>query len=84
MSLALAGLGTAVPATRIDQVEAMAVARAVCRPTAEQATWLPGLYSNSGIDTRHDVSVEVFTLEPRVSSDADPGVQEVNGEEAGP
>lgn len=38
----------------------------------------------SGIDTRHDVSVEVFTLEPRVSSDADPGVQEVNGEEAGP
>ncbi|HKI32048.1 MAG TPA: type III polyketide synthase [Gemmataceae bacterium] len=53
MSLALAGLGTAVPATRIDQVEAMAVARAVCRPTAEQATWLPGLYSNSGIDTRH-------------------------------
>jgi predicted naringenin-chalcone synthase len=53
MSMALAGLGTAVPATRITQAEAMAIARALCCRTAEQATWLPGLYVQSGIDTRH-------------------------------
>ena len=53
MSLALAGFGTAVPATRITQAEAMAIARALCCRTDEQATWLPGLYEQSGIDTRH-------------------------------
>jgi predicted naringenin-chalcone synthase len=53
MSLAIVGLGTAVPATRVTQAEAMAVARALCCRTDEQATWLPGLYAHSGIDTRH-------------------------------
>jgi predicted naringenin-chalcone synthase len=53
MSMAIAGLGTAVPVTRVTQAEAMAVARAVCCRTDEQATWLPGLYAHSGIDTRH-------------------------------
>jgi predicted naringenin-chalcone synthase len=53
MSLALVGLGTAVPATRVTQAEAMAIARALCCRTDEQATWLPGLYANSGIATRH-------------------------------
>ena len=53
MSMALAGLGTAVPATRITQDEGMAIARSFCRPTDEQTTWLPGLYKHSGIDTRH-------------------------------
>jgi predicted naringenin-chalcone synthase len=53
MSLALAGIGTAVPATTITQAEALALARALCCRTDEQATWLPGLYAHSGIDTRH-------------------------------
>jgi predicted naringenin-chalcone synthase len=53
MSMALAGLGTAVPATRVTQAEAMAIARAICCTTDEQATWLPGIYHQSGIDTRH-------------------------------
>ncbi len=53
MSLALAGLGTAVPATRVTQAEALAVARALCCRTDEQATWLPGIYAQSGIDARH-------------------------------
>jgi predicted naringenin-chalcone synthase len=53
MPLALAAIGTAVPATRITQAEAMAVARALCCRTEEQATWLPGLYAHSGIETRH-------------------------------
>src|SRR5438067_4321750 len=53
MSMALAGLGTAVPATRVTRAEAMGIARAVCCRTDEQASWLPGLYAQSGIDTRH-------------------------------
>jgi prepilin-type processing-associated H-X9-DG protein len=53
MSMALVGLGTAVPATRITQAEAMAVARTLCCRSDEQATWLPGLYAQSGIETRH-------------------------------
>jgi predicted naringenin-chalcone synthase len=53
MSMAIAGIGTAVPATRVTQAEAMAIARAVCCKTDEQATWLPGLYQQSGIDARH-------------------------------
>jgi predicted naringenin-chalcone synthase len=51
--MALAGIGTAVPAMRLTQAEALAVARTVCCRTDEQATWLPGLYAHSGIDTRH-------------------------------
>jgi predicted naringenin-chalcone synthase len=53
MSMALAGFGTAVPATRVTQAEAMVIARSVCCRTDEQATWLPGLYDQSGIETRH-------------------------------
>src|SRR5947209_6097995 len=53
MSMAIAGLGTAVPAARITQAEALVVARTLCCRTDEQATWLPGLYTQSGIDTRH-------------------------------
>lgn len=53
MTLAILGLGTALPATRLTQAEAMAVARAVCCRTPEQESWLPGLYAHSGITTRH-------------------------------
>jgi predicted naringenin-chalcone synthase len=45
-------MGTALPPTVVSQQEALGVARALCCRTEEQATWLPAMYSNSGIDTR--------------------------------
>jgi predicted naringenin-chalcone synthase len=53
MSLAIASVGTAVPTTRLTQAEAMAVARAVCCRSEEQASWLPDLYGGSGIESRY-------------------------------
>jgi predicted naringenin-chalcone synthase len=53
MSLAILGLGTALPPTTVTQDEAIQIARAVCCGTAEQASWLPALYQGSGIETRH-------------------------------
>lgn len=53
MSLAILAVGTALPPTRLTQAEAMAVARALCCRTPEQASWLPGLYQGSGIVHRH-------------------------------
>lgn len=55
MSLALLAIGTAVPATAFSQTEGLAIAEALCRPTPEQATWLPGVYRGSAIDRRHTV-----------------------------
>jgi predicted naringenin-chalcone synthase len=52
MSLAILAVGTAVPSTILTQAESMAVARAVCCKTEEQASWLPALYRGSGIETR--------------------------------
>jgi predicted naringenin-chalcone synthase len=53
MSLAIRGLGTALPPTTVTQSEAMQIARAVCCGSAEQASWLPALYQGSGIESRH-------------------------------
>ncbi len=53
MTLALVGVGTAVPATVIDQDEALRIARSLCCRTAEQATWLPAMYGHTGIERRH-------------------------------
>lgn len=53
MSLAILGLGTALPATSISQFEAVAVAQRICCRTPEQAAILPGLYRQSGIERRH-------------------------------
>lgn len=55
MSFSILGLGTAVPPSRMLQAEAERVARELCCRTAEQATWLPGLYRGTGIDKRHMV-----------------------------
>ncbi len=55
MGLAIAGLGTAVPANHATQDEALVLARIVCCRTEEQATWLPGLYAHSGVRKRHMV-----------------------------
>src|SRR5262249_4567984 len=53
MSLAILAVGTALPPTCVTQADAMTIARAVCCRTAEQASWLPGLYQGSGINQRH-------------------------------
>jgi alpha-pyrone synthase len=52
MSLAVLSVGTAVPSTVVEQADALRVAQALIRPTAEQATWLPGMYVGTGIRTR--------------------------------
>src|SRR4051794_732624 len=53
MSLALLGLGTAVPPTAIDQATASDIAVSLCCRTPEHRTWLPVMYQQSGIRTRH-------------------------------
>ena len=52
MTFAILSIGTACPPTAITQEDALGIARALGRPTAEQATWLPALYGQTGIDTR--------------------------------
>lgn len=54
MSLALLGLGTAVPATRYTQEEIVEVAAALAGPHARR-TALEGLYRKTGIKHRHSV-----------------------------
>ena len=49
MSLAILGLGTALPPAAFNQAEALQVARALCCRTEEQVTWLPAIYGNTGI-----------------------------------
>src|SRR5437870_7319894 len=53
MSFAILGMGTAVPPTVIDQDDALHIARSLCCRTAEHVTWLPAMYSNTGIRKRH-------------------------------
>jgi predicted naringenin-chalcone synthase len=55
MSLAVLGLGTALPATILPQPDALRIARVLIRPTDEQSTWLPGMYEGTGIDQRRVV-----------------------------
>src|SRR5262245_21876621 len=53
MSLAIISIGTAVPETVMNQDEALRLARVLCARTEQQATWLPGIYSQSGIAARY-------------------------------
>jgi predicted naringenin-chalcone synthase len=53
VSFVIRGMGTAVPATTLTQGEALAVARVLCCRTPEQNTWVPLMYQQTGIDTRH-------------------------------
>ncbi len=53
MSFTILGLGTAIPATVIDQHQALRIAESLGCPTAEQTTWLPGMYAHTGIERRH-------------------------------
>jgi predicted naringenin-chalcone synthase len=52
MTLAIVGIGTAVPSTRVDLEDALGIARSLACPTDEQETWLPSMYAGSGIRTR--------------------------------
>lgn len=53
MSLAVAGLGTALPDHAIAQTRACEVARKLCCRTDEQSQVVPSLYRQSGIERRH-------------------------------
>ncbi|OWK36477.1 type III polyketide synthase [Fimbriiglobus ruber] len=55
MSFALLGIGTALPPGQLRQDEALGCARALGGPALAAATWLPAVYSHSGIKTRHQV-----------------------------
>jgi predicted naringenin-chalcone synthase len=55
MNFTILGLGTAVPSTVVDQATASRIAQACCCRTAEQQTWVPTMYVNSGIRQRHMV-----------------------------
>jgi predicted naringenin-chalcone synthase len=55
MTLAIISMGTAVPGTAVSQADALRVAQLVCCRTAEQASWLPGVYAGTGVRTRHMV-----------------------------
>jgi predicted naringenin-chalcone synthase len=52
MTCAIAGIGTAVPETTINQQEGLAMARSLGCPTVEQDTWLPAMYAGTQIDQR--------------------------------
>jgi predicted naringenin-chalcone synthase len=52
MTLAIIGIGTAVPSTRVELEDALGIARSLACPTDEQETWLPSMYAGSGIRTR--------------------------------
>jgi alpha-pyrone synthase len=53
MSFAILGIGTALPPTRVSQRDASSIARSLCCRTAEHETWLPAMYDQTGIHTRH-------------------------------
>jgi alpha-pyrone synthase len=53
MSLAILGLGTAVPALAITKEEGIRIAETICQPTEEQAVRLRTMYDHTGIERRH-------------------------------
>jgi prepilin-type processing-associated H-X9-DG protein len=55
VSLAILGIGTALPPNAITQAEAAELAKAVCCKTDEHAQILPVIYRQSAIKTRHMV-----------------------------
>jgi alpha-pyrone synthase len=52
MTMAILGLGTALPDAVIDKDDALLLARSLCNGTEEQETWLSAIYEGSGISTR--------------------------------
>ena len=58
MNLTLLGVGTCVPPHSINQTQAAQVAKAVCCRNDDQASILPSLYRQTGIQNRHMVFAE--------------------------
>lgn len=55
MPFAILGLGTANPPGTIDQAESLYVARAISDPIVAASSFLPGVYTNSGVTRRFQV-----------------------------
>ena len=53
MSFAILSIGTALPTTIVSQHDAKAIARSLCCRNAENETWLPAMYDQTGIHKRH-------------------------------
>src|SRR5262245_54847645 len=58
MTLAILGMGTALPPHTLDQEEAARLAQTLGHPNAEQARLLETLYRRTGIRTRHVVALQ--------------------------
>ncbi len=52
MTLAILGIGTALPSAEITRADSYRIARAMGHPTEEQATWLPAMYDGTGVTVR--------------------------------
>src|SRR5207237_7287856 len=55
MSLAILGIGTAVPTHRVDRAKAIHAARILANCDADQSASLTSLYNHTGIDSRYMV-----------------------------
>lgn len=55
MSAYLAGLGTAVPDMTVTNAESLYIANYLCGPYLTDADWLPNVYAQCGVQTRHQV-----------------------------
>lgn len=55
MPFCILGLGTAVPATTLNQAEGLAIAKSLCCRTPAEEAWLPVMYNGTGIRTRYSV-----------------------------
>jgi predicted naringenin-chalcone synthase len=64
MTLAILGLGTAVPRTAVSRAEGQRIAERINGRTAREAAWLPHVYAGAGIDHRY------FCLDPAIIRDA--------------
>ena len=53
MSLAIFGIGTAVPNATLSLAEGQVVAESLCAETDEQATFIPSIYGGTGISNRY-------------------------------
>jgi predicted naringenin-chalcone synthase len=81
MTLALAGIGTAVPEHSITQGEAVELHSTLCRIDPARSRTLRALYRRSGVDRRHSALLETSTGElpsrqsfyPAARGDDDPG-----------
>lgn len=84
MSLAIIGLGTALPAHAISQSRAADVARVLCCRTEEQAKLIPKLYEHACIDTRHFVIADDVMCDILNGTNRSQSVFVPNGDEDGP